>query len=118
MSIKNYLEIEPELSICHDGEGLIKIVSIFDKKELSTPLQFMHFTVLPPKTSIGLHEHGDDEEIYVVLEGTGLMEVGGHKTQVSPGDTILNKPFCSHALYNTSDIDELKILVFEVKNEV
>ena len=116
MPIKNYMKMKPELSVCHDGDGLIKIVSIFEKQDLSTPLQFMHFTILPPKTSIGLHEHGDDEEIYVVLEGTGLMEIDGQKIQVSPGDAILNKPFCSHALYNTSGANELKILVFEVKN--
>jgi len=116
MGIRNFLKMEPKLSVCHDGEGLIKIVSIFDKQDLNTTLQFIHFTTLPPKTSIGLHKHGNDEEVYVILEGSGVMEVDGQKTHVSQGDTILNKPYGSHALYNTSDTDELKILVFEVKN--
>jgi mannose-6-phosphate isomerase-like protein (cupin superfamily) len=114
--IRNFLKLEPELAVCHDGEGLVKIVSIYDKKDLDTPLQFIHYTTLPPRTSIGLHKHGDDEEVYVILKGTGIMEVDGQKTQVAQGDTILNKPFGSHALYNTSDNDELSILVFEVKS--
>ena len=116
MPIKNFLKMEPKLAICHDGEGLVKIVSIYDKEELDTSLQFIHYTVLPPNTSIGLHTHGNDEEFYIIIEGSGIMEVDGQKTHVSKGDTILNKPFGSHALYNTSDEDELKILVFEAKN--
>lgn len=118
MQIRNFLQMEPELAVCHDGEGLVKIVSIYDKKDLTTPLQFIHYTVLPPNASIGLHTHGDDEEVYIVIEGSGVMEVDGQKKQVSKGDTILNKPFGAHALYNTSDTEELKILVFEVNNPV
>ena len=117
MTIRNFLKMDPKLEICHDGEGLIKIVSIYDKQDLTTPLQFIHFTVLPPNTSIGLHTHGNDEEFYIILEGSGIMEVDGQKSQVGKGDAIINKPFGSHALYNTSDSDDLKILVFEVKNE-
>jgi len=117
MPIKNFLTMEPELAICHDGDGLVKIVSIYDKEDLTTSLQFIHYTVLPPNTSIGLHAHGNDEETYVILEGSGIMEVDGQKTQVGKGDTILNKPFGSHALYNTSDTEALQILVFEVKNK-
>ena len=115
MPIKNFLKMKPKVAVCHDGEGLINVVSIFDKEDLDTPLQFIHFSTLPPNTSIGLHKHGDDEEVYVILEGTGVMEVDGQKTQVTQGDTILNKPYGAHALYNTSDNADLKILVFEVK---
>lgn len=115
MPIRNYLEIQPETAVCHDGEGLVKIAGIYDKQDFDTGLQFIHFTTLPPNTSIGLHKHEDDEEVYVILEGTGVMEVDNKKTQVRQGDTIVNKPFGTHALYNTSDENELKILVFEVK---
>ena len=115
MPIKNFLKMEPKLSVCHNGEGLIKIVNIFDKDDFATSLQFIHFTVLPPTTSIGFHTHGNDEEIYIVMEGSGTMETDGKKTYVSAGDMILNKPYGSHALYNTSESEELKILVFGVK---
>lgn len=116
MPIRNFLKIEPETAVCHDGEGLVKIASIYDKKDLSTPLQFIHYTVLPPKASIGLHKHGNDEEVYVVLDGSGMIEIDGEKTPVGKGDTLLNKPYGEHALYNTSDKTDLKILVFEVSN--
>ena len=115
MIIKNFLEMEPIKDVCHDGEGLIKIISVFDK-EFTTPLQFLHYTVLPPLTSIGAHKHGDDEEIYIILEGSGIMEVDGVKRDVKKGDVILNRPFGTHALRNTSESDELIILVIEAKN--
>ena len=112
---RNFLELKLNSEVSHDGEGMIKFVNLFNKEEFNSALQFIHYAVLPPKTSIGLHTHGDDEEVYIILEGTGVMEVDGEKANVGKGDTIINKPFGTHALYNTSE-SELKILVFEVKN--
>jgi len=112
MPIQNFLDKQPVEEICHNGEGWIKIVNLLDK-ELSAPIQFIHYTVLPPGTSIGLHTHKNDQEIYIVLEGIGVIELNGKKTNVKCGDVILNKPFGSHALYNTLENQELKILVIE-----
>ena len=42
-----------------------------------------------------------------------LVEGIGHP--VCTGDVIKNEPFGTHGLRNTSDKEELKILVFEVK---
>ena len=117
MPIRNFLEIEPVIAECHDGKGLVEVRSIYAREDFESSMQFIHYTVLPPGSSIGLHPHGNDEEVYVILEGSGIMEVDGKKTLVSRGDTVLNKPYGAHALYNTSDEDELKILVFEVVKE-
>jgi len=116
LPIKNFLKIKPRTEVCHDGQGLVNISTIFDKQDFDTSLQFMHYTVLPPGTSIGLHTHGNDEEVYVILEGSGVMEVDGQKIPVGKGDAVLNKPYATHALYNTSDSADIKILVFEVAN--
>ena len=56
------------------------------------------------------------KKFMLYLEGAGVMEVDGQKTPVGSGDVILNKPFGTHALYNTSGSEDLKILVFEVSN--
>ena len=117
MSVKNFLKMRPEyVTGCHDGVGTVKIVSMFGEGELKTPLRFLHYTVLPPLTAVGAHAHGDDEEIYILLEGEGVMLVDGEEVAVGKGDVILNKPYGTHALKNTSDSEELKILVFEVAN--
>ena len=112
--IKNFYEMEPShVGSSHDGAGTVKVVDIFEKFE--SKMQFFHYTVLPPGASIGLHKHGNDEEFYVVLGGEGEMEVDGVKQMVTAGCAILNKPFGSHRLRNTSETKELRILVFEVK---
>ena len=115
MPIENFLDAQPVETICHDGDGLIKIANLFND-DFRTALQFVHYTVLPARTSIGMHKHGDDEEIYFILEGCGVIDAGGVRSPVKKGDVILNRPFGTHALYNTSDSEELKMLVVEVAN--
>jgi len=111
--IRNFYDIAPEaVENIHDGVGVVNVTTIMDKFE--TGMQFLHYTVLTPGSTIGAHKHGNDEEFYIVLEGTGEMELDGVKYPVRPGDVIKNKPHGTHGLVNTSDMD-LKILVFEVK---
>lgn len=44
------------------------------------------------------HYHARTEEIYVVLEGSGQMEVDGEERRVGPGDAILIPPRAWHEL--------------------
>ena len=97
---------------CHGGEGTIKIANIFE--DFATQMQFFHYTILPPGSSIGLHKHGDNEEFYVVLEGLGEMDVDGEVQTVGAGAVIRNRPFGTHGLRNVSQAEDLRILVFEV----
>ena len=113
--IRNFYEVEQKLQPnCHGGEGTIKIAKIIE--EFATLMQFFHYTTLPPGTSIGSHKHKNDEEFYVVLNGEGEMEVDGTKQAVTAGAVIMNEPFGTHGLRNTSETEDLNILVFEVKN--
>ena len=112
--IKNFYQVEPKLEAgCHGGEGVVRVANVI--KEFASNIQFFHYTVLPPGATIGLHEHGNDEEFYVVLEGNGEMEVNGVVEPVTAGAVIMNPPYGTHGLRNTSDTEELRILVFEVK---
>jgi len=70
--------------------------------------------LLPPGASIGLHRHRDDEEeFYLVLEGTGTMRCDGEEFPVRPGELVRNPPGGAHTLRNTGDVP-LRIFVFEV----
>jgi quercetin dioxygenase-like cupin family protein len=112
--IKNFYDVKPDLvGNIHDGEGIVKVANIFET--FSTKMQFLHYTILPPGTTIGAHRHGSDEEFYIILEGTGEMELDGEKFPVTAGHVIRNEPFGSHGLKNLSDQNDLRILVFEVK---
>jgi len=117
MPIRNFLAMEQGLINCHEGEGLVKFREIFAGDDFKTGFSFIHHTVLPPQTTIGIHQHSDDEEFYVVLSGFGEMFVDGETSQVKKGDVILNPPFGTHGLKNTSPDIDLELLVFCASNE-
>ena len=116
MNVRNFLKATLEgLENCHDGTGTLRHVSLFQDSDFATRIRFINYTILPAGTSIGKHTHGDDEELYILLEGNGMMVVDGETREVEAGDIIVNKPFGTHELINNSDKD-IRILVLEVYN--
>jgi mannose-6-phosphate isomerase-like protein (cupin superfamily) len=75
---------------------------------------FIDFSIVPPGADIGRHTHAtDNEEIYIVVSGRGLMYLDGEELEVGPGHVIVNRPGGTHALKNTADT-ELRLVVVEV----
>jgi mannose-6-phosphate isomerase-like protein (cupin superfamily) len=69
---------------------------------------------MPPAADIGRHTHSlDNEEIYIVISGHGLMCLDDHEFAVGPGHVIINRPGGTHALKNTGNTD-LRLIVIEV----
>jgi mannose-6-phosphate isomerase-like protein (cupin superfamily) len=114
MQIKNFLEVAPIIKSCHQGIGTVKESVIFKKDELSSNLRFLTYMEIPAGSSIGYHKHGENEEVYIILEGNGIITVDNQEKEVVKGDMIVNKPHQSHGLSNSGK-DLLKILVFEVE---
>ena len=55
------------------------------------------------------HYHARPEEVYVMLEGSGRMEVAGDERDVGPGDAILIPPRAWHEI-EASAAGELRFL--------
>ncbi len=113
MIVRNFLEAPFRVQSIHHGEGLGKNARVFDKPDFDTPLKFINYVELEPGASIGVHRHGENEEVYVILSGRGMMAVNGETRGVKTGDVILNKPGWEHGLENTSQ-EPLAVFVFEV----
>jgi mannose-6-phosphate isomerase-like protein (cupin superfamily) len=114
MNIRNFLNTTPkELKNCHDGVGTLPNVTLFEDRDFEANIRFLNYTVLPPDTSIGEHKHGNDQELYIILEGQGLMTTDGETKEVRAGDVIVNRPFGTHGLVNNGE-ENLRILVLEV----
>jgi len=108
----NDVKLEP---VCaHQGEGEILFHRVFPEEVFQGPVNFVDYAVLPPGTSIGVHTHGGNEEIYLVLEGEGEMHLDGEAFSVRPGHVILNRAGGTHGLRNTGDT-VLKLYVIEVR---
>jgi mannose-6-phosphate isomerase-like protein (cupin superfamily) len=99
--------------VAHGGKGSILFRRIFERGFLRSACNFADYAVIPPGCSIGTHRHGDDEEIYVVLEGEGRMTLDGQDHRVGPGSIVLNRPGGEHGLVNDGT-GPLRIFVVEI----
>ena len=99
--------------VAHAGDGHVGVLRIFDRGDFRGPIHFVEYAVVPPGASIGRHTHGADEELYLVLEGTGTMHVDGHDFRVAPGTVVLNRAGGTHELRNDSSAP-IRLYVIEV----
>lgn len=65
--------------------------------------------IVPVGTATRLHRHGQSEEIYHIVSGTGRMTLGAERFDVAPGDTIAIAPGTAHCVENTGT-EPLRIL--------
>jgi mannose-6-phosphate isomerase-like protein (cupin superfamily) len=74
-----------------------------------TAEQSLAEATLEPDQATERHYHRSTEEIYVVLKGSGRMEVDGDTRMVRRGDAVLIPPGAWHTLENNGS-SELRIL--------
>ena len=77
----------------------------FASRSLGSLFDHVDYVVVPPGADIGFHVHGtDEEEAYVVMEGSGKMDLDGTMVRVEKGDVIVNPPGGGHGLVNDSSM--------------
>jgi quercetin dioxygenase-like cupin family protein len=79
MEISHYPNLEPFTT--KDGSTI--------REYLQTDVQSLAEASLTPGQSTQRHYHRLAEEIYLILDGGGTMEVDEEATEVGPGDAIL-----------------------------
>ena len=65
--------------------------------------------IVSPGGTTALHRHRTTEELYHVLEGTGMMTLDRESLSVGPGDTVCIAPGTAHCIANTGSMP-LRIL--------
>lgn len=70
--------------------------------------------VLHPGAAIGYHPQNEDE-VYYIAAGTGIMQMNGEEFPVKAGDAILTRPGSSHGLKQTGNSDLAIIICYEKK---
>ena len=92
------------------------------KLERFLAVDYMDLHLLNAKCGIGVHRHRDNQEVFLLLEGSAMMIVGdwavfpdrGRAFEVrmmNPGDMTLCKSGQLHALYNQTD-EQIKLFMF------
>lgn len=85
-------------------------------------VDYMDLHVLRPSCSIGIHRHRDNQEVFFMMEGQGLMVVGDFMSfedrercfevrTMKTGDLTLCKAGQLHALFNLTDTN-IKLFMF------
>ncbi|MCD6098259.1 cupin domain-containing protein [bacterium] len=59
---------------------------------------------LPPGVSSEEHYHIGCEEVYFILDGEGVVHLGGESFSVSRGDAVFIPPELSHRIENPTDV--------------
>jgi mannose-6-phosphate isomerase-like protein (cupin superfamily) len=95
------------------GDGLVIVRHLFRKEEFKANVRLCARLLLPPGASIGEHTHEAEDEVYIVIHGTGLLRDGSKETRVSPGDAILTGRGQSHAIRNdgTHDLELIAMIM-------
>jgi mannose-6-phosphate isomerase-like protein (cupin superfamily) len=56
-----------------------------------------------PGSMQAVHGHPDNEQVYVVVRGRGVMQVGDEMQEVSEGALVFIPPGAAHAIKNIGD---------------
>jgi mannose-6-phosphate isomerase-like protein (cupin superfamily) len=101
---KNDREVEVRQNM-RSGSGAVTVRHYFKPEEIKARTRLCAELMLPPGTSIGAHDHVEEDEIYIIQKGQGLMTGDGREFEVSAGDAVLTGQGASHSIKNTGKED-------------
>lgn len=87
------------------GKGAISIRHYLRKEEIHAKCRLCAQLTVPAGSSIGLHPHENEDEIFMIQQGKGLVNDAGIESEVKAGDVIITGQGSSHAIQNTGDQD-------------
>ena len=104
----------------------MKVVRLADHQQFSaekmkknnlfqTPRFFCDVYCFEPGQEQKGHVHGEQDKVYLVLEGEGTFQVGGKSEVLGPGSATLAEAGAEHGVKNHTSY-RLKVLVFVAPN--
>lgn len=99
------------------GDGTITIVHVLSPNELGDQCDMYAKVILPPKCSIGLHEHHGNAESYFILRGKALYNDNGREVELGRGASTFCPDGEKHAIKNASATDDLVFMALIVKTK-
>ena len=87
------------------GQGVISFAHMFDQAEFGTRVRLCTRLTLPPGASIGTHPHEKEDELFVVIKGSGIITEGGKDFPVSAGDATLTGKGGAQSVRNDGKVD-------------
>ena len=85
------------------GPGEVLINHYFTKDKMESPCRLCARLELKPGSGIGPHVHQDEDEVFIIQQGEGVVVDNGKETEVEAGDAILTGGGATHSITNTGN---------------
>ena len=94
-------EMQPEVREgMRGGKGIVKLEHWFKPEAFGAKVRLCTRMTLAPGSSIGSHTHEGEDEIYLILSGSGLIQENGEWVPIRAGDAILTGKGGTHGVEN------------------
>ena len=113
--IKRNVELKRDLQReFRGGKGAVTLEHFMDQAMANGAGRLFAQTIVPPGSSVGLHKHEGDSEVYYILEGKALVNDNGVEVELGAGDINFCADGSSHAIENigTTDLRYIAIILF------
>lgn len=96
------------------GKGEINVTRLLEMEQFQGKGRLFAHSKIRPASSIGLHQHNGDFEVFYILSGEGIVDDNGTKAPVKAGDVILTGNGESHSLENTgsSNLEYIALVLY------
>jgi mannose-6-phosphate isomerase-like protein (cupin superfamily) len=95
------------------GPGSVTIRHYFSPEDFGAKIRLCSQLIIPPGAGIGMHQHKDEDEIYLIRRGSGMLNDGKTMTRVREGDAVLTGKGESHAITNdgTTELEITAVII-------
>jgi mannose-6-phosphate isomerase-like protein (cupin superfamily) len=97
----------------HGGQGSFSRRTLLQNIPNST-FKYVRDVIIPTGSFVGEHHHADDEEVFFIISGQGVMNVDGEEKLIGPGSAVLTLSGSTHSIRNDGP-EELRFFVACVK---
>lgn len=96
------------LEKCHEGVGTVYSKSLIDGFDKSK-FDFVHYNNISAGTAVGEHMHTENDAIYFLLSGSGILRYDGKDYEMNAGDISVCNMGHSHGY--TAKTDSIMVVV-------
>lgn len=95
------------------GKGKVAIQHLLNKDDFTASVRLCAKLTLHPGASIGPHKHDQEDEVYIIIKGRGILDDGQTRTNVTEGDAVLTGNGQSHSIENDGkeDLEIVAVIV-------
>ncbi len=80
--------------------GTVSQWELFEENEFLSTINVFHANIIEPGMILESHQHENEEQIFFILSGKGVIKVGDEEQAVGEGDAIYLPPKLNHSIKN------------------